>query len=95
MQSDYGNLGNESKSDSTLYKYEKLNGGDHSTHVKRPSLKESVLSNHFSVTRGHDEKIVIQWENINYTMLVKGNIHLLLSMFCHVLIIFKFNVNNF
>lgn len=42
------------------------------THHHRGSMHSSMLTNHFSSTRGKDEIVKLTWKNINYSTLVKG-----------------------
>ena len=57
--------------ESKHFKYERLNDETKQENI-RPSMKESALLNHFSNSRVTDEKICLEWKNINYSTLVKG-----------------------
>ena len=58
--------------ESKYFKYEKLHDETKQASIRRPSLKESVLSSHFSHSRIADKKICLEWQNVYYSTLVKG-----------------------
>ena len=42
------------------------------TRHHRGSMHSSMLTHHFSSTRGKDEKVELTWKNLNYSTLVKS-----------------------